>query len=142
VVDRCAFCGSTARCLGQPIGQTTQLGVDETVFLSAGRGRKHRRQFVSSVTDVESVAVLDRVRSPSTCRSGRLVQHSAPRLSFGSQGDPTWLTVLRAWFAHSFCCSGWCCLKALVSAIERTQEIAFRHSLFQGLILLLSSMPY
>ena len=39
------------------IGVTAQLGVDETVFLSAGRRR--RRQFVSSVTDVEARTVLD-----------------------------------------------------------------------------------
>ena len=39
------------------IGTTAQLGVDETVFLSAGR--KRRRQFVSSVTDVEARKVLD-----------------------------------------------------------------------------------
>ena len=37
------------------IKATGQLGVDETVFLSAGR----RRQFVSSVTDVEARTVLD-----------------------------------------------------------------------------------
>ncbi len=42
---------------GERIGTTTQLGVDETVFLSAGRRR--RRQFVSSVTDVEARTVLD-----------------------------------------------------------------------------------
>ena len=39
------------------IGPTTQVGVDETVFLSAGRRR--RRQFVSSVTDVEARKVID-----------------------------------------------------------------------------------
>ena len=39
------------------IGPTVQVGVDETVFLSAGR--KRRRQFVSSVTDVEARKVID-----------------------------------------------------------------------------------
>jgi uncharacterized protein (DUF849 family) len=39
------------------IGTTMQLGVDETVFVSAGR--KRRRQFVSSVTDIEARKVLD-----------------------------------------------------------------------------------
>jgi transposase len=39
------------------IGNTTQLGVDETLFRSAGL--KRRRSFVSSVTDVEARKVLD-----------------------------------------------------------------------------------
>jgi transposase len=39
------------------IGKVTALGVDETVFQSAGRRR--RRSFVSSVTDVEARTVLD-----------------------------------------------------------------------------------
>ena len=39
------------------IAATRHLGVDETVFLSAGR--KRRRQLVSSVTDVEARTVLD-----------------------------------------------------------------------------------
>ncbi len=39
------------------IRATALLGVDETVFLSTGR--KRRRQFVSSVTDVEARTVLD-----------------------------------------------------------------------------------
>lgn len=39
------------------IGTVAQLGMDETVFQSAGRPR--RRSFVSSVTDVEARTVLD-----------------------------------------------------------------------------------
>lgn len=39
------------------IGTVSALGVDETVFQSAGRRR--RRSFVSSVTDVEARTVLD-----------------------------------------------------------------------------------
>jgi transposase len=39
------------------VGETSQLGVDETVFCSAGL--KRRRSFVSSVTDVEARKVLD-----------------------------------------------------------------------------------
>ncbi len=39
------------------VGVTSQLGVDETVFGSAGL--KRRRSFVSSVTDVEARKVLD-----------------------------------------------------------------------------------
>jgi zinc-finger of transposase IS204/IS1001/IS1096/IS1165/Helix-turn-helix domain of transposase family ISL3 len=39
------------------VGATAQLGVDETVFGSAGLGR--RRSFVSLVTDVEARKVLD-----------------------------------------------------------------------------------
>lgn len=39
------------------VGPVAQIGVDETLFLSAGRER--RRQYVSSVTDVEARKVVD-----------------------------------------------------------------------------------
>jgi transposase len=81
VMDAVTAVGSILIDHPDRVGVTSQLGVDETVFGSAGLRR--RRSFVSSVTDVEARKVLDVFQGR---QRGDLVERFATRTDDWKQG--------------------------------------------------------